>query len=72
MGKRKKPGRKPSDRVRQHVMLDPDNRDLLRARAVAEGRTFSDQLNWAIKQYRILGESQWVDYEMKRAGESSA
>lgn len=37
-------------------MLDPENSALLEARATAEGRTFSDQLNWAIKKYQQADE----------------
>ena len=50
MGARKKPGRKPTTRIRQHVMLDPENRDLVKEWAANEGRNFSDQINWMIRE----------------------
>lgn len=51
MARRKKPGRKPSDRIRQHVMLDPENWALLRNAADKDGRSLSDQMNWIMRHY---------------------
>ena len=68
MVQRKKPGRKPSDRIRQHVMLDPENRQYVKAAAKAEGRNFSDQVNWIIRERRF----NLMGNEMNRAREGSA
>ena len=49
-------------------MLDPDNSEFVEARAEAEGRSFSDQLNWGIKKYRQAEEC----FEGPQIRESSA
>ena len=47
-----KAGRKPSERIRQHLMLDPENWEYLRERAYEEQRTLSDQMNWIMRLHR--------------------
>ena len=68
MVKRKKPGRKPTDRIRQHVMLDPDNWEYLRESSHQQGRSLSDQVNWMFRHYRV----HHVEADMHRARESLA
>ena len=51
-GKMQKSGRKPTDRIRQHVMLDPENYQYLQRASKQQGRSLSDQVNWVFRQYR--------------------
>ena len=73
MVRRKKPGRKPSVRIRRHIMLDPYNDERLKKMAEQDGRTISDQLNWIIRRYDALdGSFEPRHSRLPRAEESSA